>query len=125
MKIIDIINQVKENMPNGYSDETLCRWIAEVDGFIALDVMLMDIEEAQIVDYRYPEAKEYEPLVRFPHDGIYDAYLRAQICLANGEYNKYQNEMEAYNSKMNGFQYWFKTTYDPVQGYRKEEHYAV
>ena len=116
-KINDIINRVDEAKPNAYTQESKLRWIAELDGKMALNVFLMDIVEVQQFAYRYPEGMECEPLVKFPHDEIYDLWLYAKIDFANGEYAKYQNSMEQFNAHYGDFVRWFARTYDPAQGY--------
>lgn len=112
-----IIAHVDENKPNAFSSETKLNWLTTLDGKIAADVFLMDIREIQTLPREYPEALECEPLVGFPHEDIYEHWLEAKIDYANGEYDKYQNSMEAYNAVYNGFVNWFLNTYDPVQGY--------
>lgn len=99
-------------------------WIAELDGRIAADVMLMSISDIQLVRYAYPEDLNSEPLVAFPHDSIYDLWLGAKIDYENGEYRKYQNSMEMFNAHYVNFVRWFALTYEPAQGYRKEDYYG-
>lgn len=116
--IQEIIARVDERKPNAFSTERKVEWIAELDGRIALDVMLMDIAEAQQFRYLAPAALNYTPLAHFPHDSLYDAWLEAMIDYSNGEYNKYQNSMELYNARYSDFVRWFVRTYEPSQGYR-------
>ena len=49
-----------------------------------------------------------------PHDKIYWAYLTAMIDFANGEYNKYQNTMQMFNSFFGEFMRWFALNYRPA-----------
>ncbi len=120
-RIEQILEQVDESKPNDISEKQKLRWIAELDGKIALDVMLMAPQEAQQFHYHYPEGMGYEPLVSFPHDGIYAAWLAAKIDFANGEFERYENSMAMYNAEYSNFVSWFLNNYDPVQGYRKVE----
>ena len=119
-KINKIIEVVDRNKPNAFTQEDKLQWIAELDGQLALEVFLMDTVEAAGFQYTFPEGLEYEPLVKFPHDGIYDAWLEAKIDYNNGEYEKYQNSMEMFNARRAAFVRWFASTYEPAQGYRKE-----
>lgn len=96
-------------------------WIAELDGKIALDVMMMDIAEVRQMHYIYPDDLENEPLVSFPHDSIYEQWLGAKIDYANGEYNKYENSKEQFNASYGNFVRWFAAKYEPSQGYAWEE----
>lgn len=119
-KISDIIVRLDRTKPNAFSQEDKLRWIAELDGLLATEVFLMDIVEAEQFAYSHPEDLTRETLVRFPHDGLYDAWLEAKIDYHNGEYEKYQNSMEMYNARRATFVRWFAQTYEPAQGYRKE-----
>ena len=118
-KIKDIIARVDENVPNAFSKEQKMAWISELDGKIGLDVMLMNIVEVEHLQYKSPEDMERQPLLRFPHEGLYDLYLTAQIDFANRETDKYQNSITMYNAAYDNFVRWFVRTYDPAQGYRR------
>lgn len=115
-KIKEIIQRVDLNKPNDYPEAVKLRWIALLDGKIATSVFLMDIAEARRLAYTHPEDLETEPLVDFPYDDIYDLWLGAKIDFENGEYNKYQNAMEMFNSQYGDFVRWFADTYEPAQG---------
>lgn len=119
MKIRDIIQQVDENKPNAFSQEQKVKWIAELDGNVAANVMLLDIAVIQQLHYKHPEDLDVEPLVSFPHDGIYALWLGAKIDFANGEYDLYANSMEMFNAVFGSFTRWFASTYEPAQGYAR------
>ncbi len=123
-KIEEIIERVDRVKPNAFTHEEKLRWIAELDGRIAADIMLMDIVETRLMQYQYPEGLRCEPLVQFPHDGIYDSWLEAKIDYQNGEYDKYANSMEMFNAGWDSFVIWFARTYAPAQGYRRRNGYA-
>ena len=120
-KIKDIIERVDENKPNAFSQKTKMAWLAELDGKLAADVFLMNIVEVRQLQYSHPDDLESETLVSFPHDTIYDLWLGAKIDYENGEYDKYQNSMEQFNAHYGNFVRWFATTYEPAQGYVREE----
>ena len=119
-KISDIIQLVDDMKPNAYTERTKLGWIAELDGKVAANVMLMSIADIRQMNYSYPEALNFETLVEFPHDGMYQHWLEAKIDYANGEYNKYQNSMEQFNAHYGDFVRWFTRSYEPAQGYVKE-----
>lgn len=123
-KIREIIERVDKIKPNAFGQKEKVGWIAELDGIIATEVMLMCAIDAGQMKYTYPDDLDSEPLVVFPHSGIYDLWLCAKIDFTNGEYNKYQNTMEMFNANYNAFVRWFASTYEPAQGYRKENHYG-
>lgn len=114
--IKEIIERVDENKPNAFTEKTKLRWLAALDGKVAVDVFLLDIVEAKRMAYTHPEDLETELLVGFPHEDIYDLWLKAQIDFENGEYDKYQNTMEMFNTHYSNFVRWFADTYEPSQG---------
>lgn len=118
--IREIIDRVDEAKPNAFPDDLKIKWLSELDGKIAADVMLMGIVEIRQLGNAYKGNADMEPLVTYPHDDIYDKWLEARIDYANGEYNKYQNSMEMFNAAFSGFVRWFASNYDPAQGYRRE-----
>ena len=112
----EIINCVDDYKDNGFHERTKLRWLTELDGKVAADVMLMGIEEIRELPHTYPEAKQCEPLVGYPHEDIYTLWLEAKIDYANGEYGKYQNTMEMFNEAYGNFKRWFASVYQPAQG---------
>lgn len=115
--IQEIIERVDDTKPNAFTQKTKMAWIAELDGKIAADVMMMNIVEIRQLKYVHPQDLASEPLVDFPHDTIYDLWLGAKIDFENGEYNKYQNSMEQFNAHYGNFVRWFASSYEPAQGY--------
>lgn len=108
-KIKDIIARVDDGKFNEYSDQQKLRWLSLLDGQIAAEVYLMAPQEVAQYAYLYPDGLEMSPLVDFPNDDIYDFWLTAQIDFHNGEYEKYQNTMEMFNSVYGRFVNWFLT----------------
>ena len=120
MTIGQIIDKTDAIKPNDFPLETKIRWLAELDGLIALNIMMMSIEDVKA--FRYTEDDvDVEPLVEFPHDNIYEAYMAAKVDYANGEYNKYANSSAMYNALYQDFLRWFANTYDPVQDDEEDE----
>jgi len=117
--IRQLIERVDRQKPNDFSMEDKLGWIAQLDGRIAVEVCLMDVDQAQEFEYKYPECLDHLPLVNFPHDGIYDHWLGAMIDYQNGDYEKYQNAMELVNEEFDNFAVWFISTYRPAKGYKE------
>lgn len=111
-----IIERADINRPNAFSEEEKLRWIAYIEGKMALDVQLMDISEMYRFDYQYPDDLDKTLFVAFPHDDIYYYWLLAQIDKHNGEENRYQNSMEMYNSVLSDYLNWYISVYRPAQG---------
>lgn len=114
----EIIERVDQNKPNAFEKGEKLRWLTELDGKIAAEVMLMSVAGVRNLP-RGEDARSCEPLVSYPYEDIYDRWLEAKIDYHNGEFTNYQNAMEAYNAAYNGFVNWFLNAYDPVQGYER------
>ena len=113
--IQEIIARADENRPNSFSSATKMKWISDLDGKIAADVFLMGIEEIRLLEYKGEAGLQKEPLVSYPHDDIYDLWLEAKIDAGNGEYSRYQNDMQLYNESYGVFVRWFASVYEPAQ----------
>lgn len=114
MKVYEALRAADDIRPNALLPATKLRWLAELDGKIAVDVMLMDIAEAQNFNYTADD-RESELLAHFPHDDIYTLYLVAQIDFANGEMSRYQDDKELFNAAWGEYVRWFARTYAPAQ----------
>ncbi len=113
----DIIELVDSYRPNAFDERLKLWWLVTLDGKIAAEVMLMDVNEVRaIMDKEYPDAMDLEPLVGFPHEELYLHYLEAKILYANEEYNSYQNAMESFNTYYRSYCTWLLNTYDPIKG---------
>lgn len=107
--VIDYVDEIK---PNAFSNEAKTKWLNECEGLVQTEVLLFASEE--IITYHYDADKDKELLAQPPHDKIYWAYLTAMIDFANGEYNKYQNTMQMFNSFFGEFMRWFALNYRPA-----------
>lgn len=113
-KLIDWIDAVK---PNAYTEDQKTQWVNEIEGMVQTEVFLIAIED--VIQYVYTADQLTELLVSPPHDKLYRAYLTAMIDFHNGEYDKYQNSMQLFNSFYGEFVRWFARVYRPAQ--RREE----
>lgn len=114
MKLEQIIRMVDDIKPNAFSDETKTIWLSECEGLVQTEVMLLD--PAEIIRYSFEADREAELLAKAPHDKIYWTYLTAMIDFGNGEYSKYQNTMELFNSYFGEYMRWYAGRYRPADG---------
>lgn len=112
MKLSEAIRRADDIKPNAFSTETKTAWLNEVEGMVQTEIFLWASE--QIIVYDPAADAEAELLVAPPHDKLYPAYLAAMIDYANGEYKKYQNSMQMFNSMYREFMRWFATYYRPA-----------
>ena len=64
----------------------------------------------------YARPGETVLLAPAPYEGLYEAYLSAQIDFHNGEFTRYQNSAQLYNAVFSAFAAWYRREHLPVQG---------
>ena len=110
MLISEAIDKVRALTGQVFDDEILKQWLSELDGRLATEFFGVDFwrnyclpdpedegseeEEAELaVEEESGDSEDPELLVPHPWDGgIYLHWLAAQTYLANGEYDRYENE---------------------------------
>ena len=123
MKLSQVIQMVDDIKPNAFTNATKTGWLNECEGLVQTEVMLIAIED--IITYDYTEDANTELLVAPPHDKLYWTYLTALIDFANGEYNKYTNTMQLFNSYFGEYMRWYAAKYRPADGAAEEEGYYI
>ena len=100
-----VLSQVDELAPGGFSDEQKLHWLAQAEGFCALELgkkgpsMLCDNTVLT---------------VEMPYDGLYCRYVEAQIHYHNGEYDKYNNAIIMFNTAYEAYQAYYTRNHLPV-----------
>lgn len=108
-KVIGLVDQIK---PNDFSDEVKIIWLSECEGMVQTEVW--QIAKEDVVTYDGQTAADTVLLADPPHDKIYQAYLMAMIDFANGEYKKYQNTMQIFNTWLREYMRWYAQRYRPA-----------
>ena len=85
--------------------------------------MLLAVEE--VISYSYEQDKNVKMLAVPPHDKIYWTYLSALVDFANGEYNKYANTMQLFNSYFSEYMRWYALHYRPADGEAVKQGYYL
>lgn len=112
MKVKEAVKFLNETKPSAYTEEQLVRWLSECEGMVQTQVFLWAPPEH--FSYSWPEDEDTVLLVDPPFDKLYLSYLCAKIDFANGEYSKYQNSMQMFNSDFSEFMRWFANSYRPA-----------
>ena len=116
MTLLEAINRIDVLKPNGYSQAEKIQWLSTLDGIVKREIIDTHEGGEGIVFNGYTEETSLttELLVPAPYDDVYLRYLETQIDYANGEYGKYNNSMEAYNTAYSAFQRYYNRTHMPI-----------
>lgn len=114
MKIGDVIAYVDRIKPNSFDTPDKLIWLNEAEGLVQSEVLYL--AAADMVEYTPETDLETELLLKSPHDKVYRSYLVAMIDLANGEYNRYANTVEVFNTQFAELSCWYADRYRPADG---------
>jgi hypothetical protein len=116
MTLIEAISRIDTIKPNTYTQPEKIKWLSTLDGVIKAEII--DTHEgAEDVSFSgYPESINLSTklLVPAPYDDVYLRWLEMQIDYANGEYDKYDNSMTAYNTAYSAFARYYNRTHMPT-----------
>lgn len=110
MKISEAISHTRSLSGNAVDDNTLCRWLSELDGRLMLDFY----KGSEWMSYSLPQDEDHELLVPFPWDELYVHYLEAMVYYSNGEFERYRNSYEMYNKKELDYRQWYARNQLPI-----------
>lgn len=101
MKIIEAIGRVDELKPNTYDVEHKIGWLSKLDLMIQSNVFNTHegAPEKVFEGYSVDVDRQTDLLAPAPFDEMYIYWLKAQIDLANGEYNRYNVEITMFNTE--------------------------
>lgn len=98
----EVIARVDAVRPNVYPNDTKYRWINNLDGLVAREVLNDDAPE-----YLLPDDGDTPLLVGHPFDDIYDLYVMAMIELFNKEYEHYNNAVMVFQERYTQYKTWY------------------
>lgn len=102
MKILKAMEQIKATKPSQYSDEMMLGWISTLDGQVYSELLTHYGAPAPVLPYTMDRLGE-ELAVPFPFDDIYLIWMSAKIDQMNCEFERYNNEMLLFNSRIQEF----------------------
>ena len=115
MTLFEAISQVNNLKPNTYSHTDKVKWLSTLDGIIKAEIIDTHEGAEQVEFNGYDEDTDLstELLVPAPYDSIYPLWLYAQIDYANGEYDRYNNGVQAYNDAFSAYEKHYNRTHLP------------
>ena len=115
MKIIEAISKIDDLKHNTYSESDKIGWLSKLDSMAKR--LVIDTheggEDVSFTGYNADTDLSTEMLIPEPFDEAYLRWLEAQIDYHNGEYRKYNNSIDAFNTWWNGYQNYYNRTHMP------------
>ncbi len=104
MTISDAILEIGRLKPHQYPEDTIIRWLSDLDGRVAQDILRgSDAEpEAGTLPYK-PQERLTTLLIPYPHEDVYLKWLMAQIDYANADFERYNNSMMMFQTQFESF----------------------
>ena len=116
MKIIEAINIIDSLKHNTYTQADKVRWLSRLDSMVKR--LIIDTHEGgnDVAFTGYNDSTDPETvlLIPEPFDEAYLRWLEAQIDYANGEYDKYNNSIEMFNTSWTEYQNYYNRTHMPI-----------
>lgn len=116
MTLIEAINTTDTLKPNTYTHTDKVKWLSTLDGIIKTEIIDTHEGAEQVTFNGYDEDADLttELLVPAPYDSIYLRWLEAQIDYANGEYTRYNNDLQAFNDAYSAFERYYNRNHMPI-----------
>lgn len=114
MTIMEAINTIDNLKHNTYNHNDKVQWLSRLDSMVKR--LIIDTHESgKVFFYGYDEDTDpdTELLVPAPFDEMYLRWLEAQIDYTNGEYSKYNNSIEMFNTAWTEYQNYYNRTHMP------------
>lgn len=118
--LFERLRQLKP-VPAEIDDTILLDWLNQVEGQILHEIFLLALSEIT----PYATAPTEALAAPYPYDGIYLLWMEAQVDFANGEYERYTNTMQRYNTAWNDLARHIAKCIRPVYGRAVEQGYYL
>ena len=115
MTIAEAISKVDALVPNTYAPEDKIRWLSALDSRVKTQIIDTHQQTNPVYFYGYNGMMdtETELLVKEPYDEMYLRWLEAQIHYHNGEYGKYNNAIDMFNTTYEDYKRHYNRTHMP------------
>ena len=115
MKIIEAINGIDNLNHNTYTQTDKVQWLSRVDWMVKKHIIDTHegADEVSFSGYEDNTDLQKELLVPAPHDELYLRWMEAQIHYHNGEYDKYNNAIDMFNTAYEDYKKYYNRTHMP------------
>ena len=110
MTIQDVKDRVAREHPNQYTDADLIAWVNDVERDISMWLRTFEgiiTEESEQHDALTDDVMINEP-------DVYAEYVISRICLANEEYDRYNNHAAIYNGSLTDWKERYLRSHMPI-----------
>ena len=115
MKIIEAINGIDSLNHNTYTEQDKVQWLSRVDWMVKKHVIDTHEGSEDVTFNGYDSLTDHNTdlLVPAPHDEMYLRWMEAQIHYHNGEYGKYNNAIDMFNTTYEDYKRYYNRTHMP------------
>ena len=115
MTIIEAINRIDDLKHNTYDHKDKLEWLSRLDSLVKRTVIDTHEGADDVTFTGYDDSTDIhtELLIPEPYDEAYLRWMEAQIDYSNGEYGKYNNSVEMFNTSWTEYQNYYNRTHMP------------
>lgn len=110
MTIRDISNRVNIQFPHSYENPMIIEWVNDLERAIAEVLKHYEGNE----EYTFINHTDMEDEVQIDRPEIYVSWIISQICLANEEYDRYNNHAALFQAKYQDWKDEYLRTHLPI-----------
>ena len=116
MTIAEAIAQAKALKKHAYEDETVLKWLNEIEGRIKKEVIDTHDDGDDVVFTGYTDATATTELIApDPYSKLYIDYIMAQVDYYNADINRYNNGVVVFTNDYNAFCRYYNSEHMPKQ----------
>lgn len=115
MRIVDAINRIDSLMHNTYNQGDKVSWLSRVDSMVKRHIIDTHENGEDVVFIGYDDSTDIQKVLLMPepYDEAYLSFIEAQIHYYNGEYEKYNNAMDMFNTVFQSYKNYYNRTHMP------------
>lgn len=116
MTISEAISRIDALKHNTYGQTDKVQWLSRLDGMVKRHIIDTHEGADEVTFNGYDDSTDLqtELLVPAPYDEVYLRWMEAQIDYHNGEYGKYNNSIDMFNTAYEGYQNYYNRTHMPI-----------
>lgn len=116
MKISEAVSRLDALKHNTYTPADKVSWLSRLDAMVKKHIIDTHEGADQVTFTGYDANTDINTvlLIPEPYDEAYLRWMEAQIDYHNGEYSKYNNSIELFNTAYKAYQDYYNRTHMPI-----------